>query len=79
MSKANDDFAMMLARLGVPAPWELHDEDLGVVLAANKASVLVVEPMIPYQEIETEVALAIITAVNTCAGFKAYLTKGSKK
>ena len=72
MSQANEDFAKWLTRLMVPAPWTLHDEDLGVVLAANGASVLVVEPCsVPYADIETEIAMAVITAVNTCAGFKA--------
>lgn len=75
----SEAFSAALARLGVPAPWELHDEELGVILAANKQGVATVEASRPYQEIETEIALEIITAVNTCAGFKAYLTKGINK
>jgi len=80
MSQANEDFARWLEKLGTPAPWGLHDEDLGVILAANKASVLVVEPAaIPFREIETEIAMAIITAVNTCAGYKAEYAPGQRK
>ena len=70
MSKSNEEFSAALTKLGVPAPWELHDEDMGVILAANKASVLIVEAAaIPYRDIETEIAMAIIVAINTCAGF----------
>jgi hypothetical protein len=78
MSQANDDFAAKLASLGVPAPWELHDEELGVILAANKAGVLTVDTgTSPYPDIETTIALAVILAVNTCAGFKATIVEDS--
>lgn len=68
----SEQFSAALAALGRPAPWELFDDEEGVVLAADKSEVLTVsEPDLPFQDQETQLAMWIICAVNTLAGFKA--------
>lgn len=67
-----DQFRMMLEQLDVPAPWELDSQDPGMINDAIGAHVLTVdEPRDRSDDDAQGIALAIILAVNTCAGFKA--------
>ena len=66
----SDEFAAMLAKAGAPAPWRLCEEEPGEILDATSATVLVVD-MGGSQDNDSEIALSIMIAVNTCAGFKA--------
>ena len=76
MSSANEEYRVGLAALGVPAPWRLDDEDVGTILHAENASVLTVDVN---RELDDEtvgrIALDIILAVNTCAGFRAKIVR----
>lgn len=72
MSEANDKFRRDLNVQQSPAPWSLCDEQPGIILDANGADVVMVAPSSPRSDAEVSaVALAIVIAVNTCAGFKA--------
>lgn len=62
------EFALQLRDLGVPAPWRLHDVDDGGVLAANGKFVF--EESFPSYR-SAPLAMWIIMAVNTLAGFAA--------
>lgn len=72
MTHIYEKFRKDLAALGAPAPWRLDDEDVGSILHAEGAAVLTVDVN---RELDDEtvgrIALAVITAVNTCAGFEA--------
>ena len=73
-------FANHLARLGIPAPWSLCDENCGEILAANKAvacMALDVGSAVP-NERATQAAMWIICAVNTLAGFKAEIAEAGR-
>lgn len=63
-------FADALVRLGVPAPWRLCDEEVGEVLADNGAIAFTVAPNLS-DTAATDLALWILIAVNTLAGFQA--------
>lgn len=64
------EFKAMLAQLGVPAPWTWGDD--GSVFAANRTHVLVVdhERALPDDTVKA-IAVGLVLAVNTCAGFRA--------
>ena len=64
-------FDATLAKLCAPPPWRLCDEEVGEVLAADGAIVLTVDRARTNDAEATELALWIIMAVNTLAGFKA--------
>ena len=72
MTDAFEEFRSQLAALGAPAPWRLDDEEVGSILHAEGAAVITVDVN---RELDDEtvglLCLAIITAVNTCAGLKA--------
>ena len=65
----SDQFVATLAKLCAPPPWRLCDEEVGEVLADDGAIVLTVDRVRTNEA--TELALWIIMAVNTLAGFKA--------
>ena len=71
----SEEFAGQLERLGVPAPWRLCDEEVGEILASNGGVACHVvaadESGLPDENHRTEIAMYIILAVNTLAGFKA--------
>lgn len=68
----SEEFAMALERLGVPAPWRLCDEEVGEVLAENGAIVCQVHAIKHAEADEaSQLAMWIMLAVNTLAGFKA--------
>lgn len=70
----SDQFAADLDSLGVPAPWRLCDEEVGEVLAANGAIACNAETIGNLSEDDaTRVALQIVLAINTLAGFKVVL------
>lgn len=60
-----DELRSRLDALGVPAPWRLHEEDVGVVIADNGAEACVVDPLTSSDdEVVTEIAAIIVAAVN---------------
>ena len=66
---ASDQFAAELARLGVPAPWRLCDEEIGEALAANGAVAFQVDVNRQISDEDASaIALCILAAVNTLAG-----------
>lgn len=69
----SEEFAGQLEYLGVPAPWRLDDEERGLILAANgeMACAAGFDHMPLPDEDRTALAMYIILAVNTLAGFKA--------
>ena len=71
--RGSEHFAAELARLGVPAPWELSDETAGEILAANKAlacQALDAENAV-FDERATHVVALIMVAINTLAVYRA--------
>lgn len=66
----SEQFAAALAKLGAPAPWRLCDEETGEILAADGVVVCDADSRITDEESST-LALWIIMAINTLAGFKA--------
>ena len=70
----SDHFARELEGLGVPAPWRLCEDDVGVILAADGGDVCSADTRVTDRE-SSELALWIIMAVNTLAGFKAEVPK----
>lgn len=72
MTHVYEEFCSHLAALGAPAPWRLDDEEVGSILHAEGAAVLTVDVN---REMDDEtvglLCLAIVTAVNTCAGLRA--------
>ena len=72
---ASDIYAELrntLAACGARAPWSLDEEEVGSILDADKRTVLTVDvPGERPDEEAAKIALLIITAVNTCAGFRA--------
>lgn len=61
MGKAQEDFAAMLRAAGHPAPWDV-DPLTRAGLTDGEGKPIVVNP---------DLAVSIMLAVNTCAGFKA--------
>ena len=74
----SEQFSAHLARLGIPAPWELCEESCGEVLAANQATACMALDAggAVLDERATQAAMWIICAVNTLAGFKAEVSNG---
>ena len=71
MTRSAEQFWLWLTDLGLPAPWRL-DENEYQIIAVNGALECSIEPSEkPHRGYETQTAFAIITAVNTCAGFRA--------
>ena len=71
-SETTDSYAKLLNDLDVKLPIRLHDEDAGVVIDADGKDVFLVPVQDSgSQENSTLVASWIVTAVNTCAGFRA--------
>ena len=71
----SEKFRTELAKLCAPAPWRLCDEEAGEVLAADGAIVLTVDRARTNEQEASALALWIIMAVNTLAGFKAEISK----
>ena len=68
----SEEFAARLDNCGVPAPWRLCDEEVGEILAANGAPACNADTVGNLSEDDaTQVAVYIMLAVNTLAGFKA--------
>jgi hypothetical protein len=69
----SEQFAGRLARLSIPVPWSLCDEETGEILAANKAVACTAldAATTALDERATEAATLIICAINTLAGFRA--------
>lgn len=70
----SDEFARELSMLGASVPWRLCDEEVGEILADDGAVVLVVDRNGRTDEAASAVAMWIIMAVNTLAGFKAEIS-----
>jgi hypothetical protein len=66
----SEQFGAELAKLGAPAPWRLCDEVVGEVLAADGEIVLSADTRAT-EEASSALALLIVCAVNTLAGFRA--------
>lgn len=69
----SEQFNAHLAALGVPAPWDLDEDKVGAVLAADGALVCDADTRVTDDVTDEEctaLALWIIMAVNTLAGFK---------
>lgn len=74
MSDANDQFKATLERLDAPPPWQIDEEETGVILDANGRDVLCIDTNNTRPDSDvSELAVWIITAVNTCAGFRAVI------
>ena len=70
--KLTDDFATLLGGLGVPGPWEADAEEIGIIRARDGQYVCTVDTWRDLPDsVVRDRAMAIILAVNTCAGFKA--------
>lgn len=67
----SEQFERELAKLCASAPWRLCDEEVGEVLAADGGIVLTVDRARTTEQEASALALWIIMAVNTLAGFKA--------
>jgi len=67
-----DDFKALMAAAGVRLPLNLSADDVGVIVDADGRDVLTVD-VDPERNDEDvlRIALWIITAVNTCGGFRA--------
>lgn len=65
-----EQFARLLADNGRPTPWAAGED--GTIFARNRKVVLVVDPDREQSDgCVLAIALALVTAVNTCAGLKA--------
>ena len=69
----SEEFAGQLESLAVPAPWRLCDEEIGEVLAANGDIACIAGADSDPDEDRSALAMYIILAVNTLAGFKAQI------
>lgn len=67
----SEEFSAALEQLGAPPPWRLCDEEVGEILADNGAIVCQVGGESMDDEKAMQLAMWIVTAVNTLAGFKA--------
>lgn len=71
------DFADRLGALGVPAPWEVDAEEPGNIHARDGQYVCTLDTDRNCPDsVVRERAMAIVIAVNTCAGFRAVRTDG---
>lgn len=67
---AKEPFVALFAALNVELPLRLHDEDVGVVLDADKQDVFVVDVnAVRANEHATNIAHLIVETVNTAGGF----------
>lgn len=66
----SEEFAARLEKIGIPAPWRLCDEEPGLVLAANGEEAISAATAHPDED-ATAIAILVMLAVNTLAGFKA--------
>ncbi len=66
-------FAKELSHLGVPAPWRPGDEVVGEIVADDGEAILQIGQVRaqPDGDDQSRIALMILLAVNTFAGFKA--------
>lgn len=65
-------FVALMAAADVKLPLALHDEDVGVVIDADKRDVFVVDSNNDRSDEQTVlIAGWIVLAVNTCGGFRA--------
>ncbi len=70
--KTTESFVEWLQQAGVKLPVRPSEEDLGVILDADGANVLVVDDNGLRDNDDVEViTMAIVLAVNTCGAFKA--------
>ena len=67
-------FAKTLHELKHPLPWHASEEDYGVITDAAGDTVAIVDPDNGRTDEDAfQLALWIVTAVNTCAGFTAII------
>ena len=71
----SEAFAAELRKVCAPAPWRLCDEEVGEVLAADGGIVLTIDRGRTTEQEASALALWVIVAVNTLAGFKAEVSK----
>ena len=76
MTHVYEKFREDLAAFGAPAPWRLDDEEVGTILHAEGAAVLTVDVNREMDDVTVGLlCLAVVTAVNTCAGYRAKIVK----
>ena len=66
-------FAAALAAAGSPAPWRIREAAPALIIAADGAEILQLDPGITISDSEeiARRALGLVSAVNAAAGFKA--------
>lgn len=75
-SASMSQFTRTLCELKHPAPWKASSEDYGVILDANGDTVSIVDTNRERSDEDAFLlAIWIVTAVNTCAGYTAAFTK----
>lgn len=68
----SEEFAGELERLGVPAPWHISDE--AVIAANGEVACIAGHEGVASDDDRFALAMYIIIAVNTMAGFKAVVS-----